>query len=264
MRKGKKDITHKIILLLIFVLILEIIPLATKASMNIKYSTDNWGLGYKEKGIQPSGNDSAESLKRYNAYYVGEPNEKIIYLTFDAGYENGYTDKLLEVLKKHEVPATFFLVAHYIKSNPELVKRMVDEGHIIGNHTYSHPDMTSISKEECKKELEGLELVYKELIGSDMKKYYRPPAGKYNKENLETISSLGYKTIFWSLAYVDWDNNKQPSKEHAFSKLLPRIHPGAIVLLHSNSKTNSEILDELIIEWKKDGYIFKSLDELFN
>lgn len=258
---SKKSTVSRIILLMVVVLILELIPLAVRARISLKYCQE-WGLGYQENGQQPIGNEDNEYLKQFNACYVGSPNDKVIYLTFDAGYENGYTEKLLDVLKKHQVPAAFFLVGHYLKSNPELVNRMVDEGHIIGNHTYSHPDMTIQNFENFKEELEDFEALYKEVVGEEMLKYYRAPAGKYSENNLKYANTLGYKTIFWSLAYFDWDNDKQPSKEIALSKILPRTHPGAIVLLHSTSKTNSETLDDMLTYWEEEGYRFKSLEDL--
>lgn len=258
----KIDFTSKLIVLLAIILVLELIPLAAKVRMNIIYA-DDWGLGYGKEGQQPTGKATAEFLKQYDAYYVGSPKEKTVYLTFDAGYENGYTESILDTLKKHNVPAAFFLVGHFLEEEPDLVKRMVDEGHIVGNHTYSHPDMTAISDmDKFKKQLEDFEVLYKETTGQDLKKYYRPPSGKYNEDNLKNAQTLGYKTIFWSLAYVDWKNDAQPTREYAFSKLLPRMHPGAILLLHSTSKINSEILDELITVLEKDGYTFKSLDDL--
>lgn len=223
----------------------------------------NWGLSFKDKGKSPVGNATPEYLKKYNSYYIGNPNEKSIFLTFDAGFENGYTPAILDVLKKHDVKAAFFLVGNYLEKNPDLVKRMIAEGHIVGNHTYNHPDMSKIADvESFKKELTSLEELYKSITGLDMAKYYRPPQGKYNEENLKQANELGYKTIFWSLAYVDWYVNKQPTKEYAFEKLIPRTHPGAVILLHSTSKTNSEILDELLTKWKAEGYTFKTLDHL--
>jgi peptidoglycan-N-acetylmuramic acid deacetylase len=224
---------------------------------------ENWGLGFTAEGQPPTGNATADQLKKYDAYYIGDTNEKVIYLTFDAGYENGYTSAILDALKKHKVQATFFLVGNYIRSCPELVKRMLDEGHQVGNHTYTHPNMSAISSMDAfRKELEDLECVFEEATGQKMVKYYRPPQGKYSVTNLKMAQELGYKTFFWSLAYVDWYNDKQPTKEQAFKKLLGRIHPGAIVLLHSTSKTNSEILDELLTKWEEMGYSFKTLDEL--
>ncbi|TCT15380.1 peptidoglycan-N-acetylmuramic acid deacetylase [Natranaerovirga pectinivora] len=265
MSKKKVDISEVIMVILAIILILTTIPLLINQNETVPASVNNsnnsWGLGYGANGQQPTGNSDKEYLKKYNAYYVGNPEDKVLYLTFDAGYENGYTSTLLDVLKKHSVPAAFFLVGHYLEENPDLVKRMVEEGHIVGNHTTKHPDMTQITSiEGFKKELEGIENLYKELIGEDMPKYYRPPAGKYNESNLKHAKELGYYTMFWSLAYVDWENNNQPSKELAFSKLLPRSHPGAMILLHSTSKTNAEILDDLLTKWKDDGYTFKSLD----
>ena len=224
---------------------------------------NDWGLSYQTNGETPVGNADSEFLKEYNAYYVGDTNEKVIYLTFDAGYENGNTEKILDALKKHNAPATFFLVDNYVKTAPDIVKRMVAEGHIVGNHTTSHPDMSKISDiENFKKELNGIENSYKELIGKDMVKVYRPPQGKFSEGNLEQAKELGYKTFFWSLAYVDWIEDKQPTKEQAYSKLLTRIHPGAIVLLHSTSKTNADILDELLTKWEEMGYTFKSIDKI--
>ncbi|HBV68177.1 MAG TPA: delta-lactam-biosynthetic de-N-acetylase [Clostridiales bacterium] len=232
-------------------------------SVSVSTEISNWGLSFREEGKAPVGNASAKALKEYDAYYVGDDSEKVIYLTFDAGFENGHTSKILDTLKKHDVKATFFLVGHYIEQEPQLVMRMLEEGHIVGNHTFNHPDMSKISDvESFKKELISLEELYKQVTGRDMQKYYRPPQGKFNESNLSMAKELGYKTIFWSLAYVDWYNDKQPTKEHAFSKLLPRIHPGAVVLLHSTSKTNAEILDELLTKWKEDGYIFKNIDSL--
>lgn len=240
--------------------------LIVNARTNVKIkqtSADNWGLGFSREGQPPTGTATADELKKYDAYYLGDTSKKVIYLTFDAGYENGYTAAILDALKKHDVKATFFLVGNYIEKNPDMVKRMVEEGHIVANHTYTHPDMSAISSMEgFRKELEKLEEAYREVTGKEMTKFYRPPQGKFSRKNLEMAKELGYKTFFWSLAYVDWFNDRQPTKEEAFKKLLGRIHPGAIVLLHSTSKTNAQILDELICKWKEMGYSFGSLEEL--
>lgn len=223
----------------------------------------NWGLGFGKEGAPPSANATADELKKYNAYYIGDTSKKQIYLTFDAGFENGNMEPILAALKKHNVKATFFVVGNFISTSPDLLKKMIKEGHIIGNHSMTHPNMSKISTlESFKKELEDLEALYKETTGTEMVKFYRPPQGKYSTENLEMANKLGYKTFFWSLAYVDWYQDKQPTKEHAFSKLLTRIHPGAIVLLHSTSKTNGEILDELLSKWEEMGYTFGTLEEL--
>ncbi len=223
----------------------------------------NWGLSFQTEGEPPIANATADQLKKYNACYADMTDEKVLYLTFDAGYENGNTPAILDALKKHNVPAAFFVVGNYLETSPELVKRMVEEGHIVANHTYHHPDMSKISsKEAFQKELTDLEVQYEKITGLPMPKYYRPPQGKYSEENLQMASDLGYTTFFWSLAYVDWYQDKQPSKEEAFEKLLGRIHPGAVVLLHSTSSTNAAILDELLTKWEEMGYSFRSLDSL--
>lgn len=222
----------------------------------------DWGLSFGSENTAPQGNVSAEELKKYNAYFIGDEQEKKIYLTFDAGYENGYTEIILDILKKTDVKATFFLVGHYLKTQPELVSRMVNEGHIVANHTYSHPDMSEISdKEAFRKELSQVETLYNTITTKQMLKLYRPPQGKFSVENLKMAQEMGYTTIFWSLAYLDWDNTSQPDPTESIKKLNSRIHNGAIVLLHSTSKTNSEILETLINDWKEQGYTFGTLDE---
>lgn len=257
-----------ILLLLVYVLCYALgggIALVANAHEKVKEAAgENWGLGgYSTEGKQPTGTATAQELKQYDAYYIGDCNKKVIYLTFDAGYENGYTAKILDALKKHKVKATFFLVGNYVKTSPDLVKRMAAEGHIVANHTLTHPNMSSISTmESFQKQLVDLDQLCKETTGVTMKKYYRPPQGKFCESNLKMAHELGYQTFFWSLAYVDWYNDKQPTKEEAFKKLLGRIHPGAIVLLHSTSKTNSEILDELLTKWEEMGYTFGTLDDL--
>ena len=223
----------------------------------------NWGLSFQQEGKPPVANATADELKQYNAWYADLSGEKVIYLTFDAGYENGNTPSILDALKKHQVPAAFFVVGNYLETSPDLVKRMISEGHIVANHTYHHPDMSKISdRESFAKELSSLEALYTEITGETMRKYYRPPQGKYSKVNLQMAKDLGYQTFFWSLAYVDWYQDKQPAKEEAFKKLLGRIHPGAIVLLHSTSSTNAAILDELLTKWEEMGYRFGTLEEL--
>lgn len=223
----------------------------------------SWGLSFQEEGKRPAGNATIDDLKQYNAYYASDTDEKILYLTFDAGYENGNTPAILEALKKHQAPAVFFAVGNFIKDNPDLIKRMITEGHIVGNHTMTHPDMSQISSmESFQKELEGVEELYTSVTGEPMTKFYRPPRGVYSTENLSMAKELGYSTFFWSLAYVDWIQEQQPSKEEAFQKLIPRIHPGAIVLLHNTSSTNAAILDELLTKWEEMGYHFASLDDL--
>ena len=223
----------------------------------------NWGLSFQEDGQPPVANATFEDLAQYDAFYAQDTDEKIMYLTFDCGYENGNTGIILDSLKKHGVSATFFVVGTYIESEPELIKRMTEEGHTVGNHTWHHPDMSQIaSMDSFQKELKDVEDAYKEVTGKEMTKYYRPPQGKFSETNLQMAKELGYKTFFWSLAYVDWYDDDQPTKEEAFNKLLGRIHPGAVVLLHSTSDTNAAILDELLGKWEEMGYTFKGLDEL--
>lgn len=222
----------------------------------------NWGLSFQQEGTTPVGNESPASLKEKNAYYVGNEQEKVIYLTFDAGYENGNMEAILEALKKHHVIATFFVVGNFVENNEELVKQMAAEGHHIANHSYTHPDMSLMDRAAFEEELNRLENTYREITGEELSKLYRPPMGKYSDQSLSYAADMGYKTIFWSLAYVDWYQDQQPTKEEAFAKLLKRIHPGAIVLLHSTSSTNAMILDELLGKWEEMGYTFGDLEEI--
>lgn len=227
--------------------------------------TGSWGLSFRQEGMPPIGNAGAPQLARYDAAYIGDTTRKVLYLTFDAGYENGCTEKILDILKKHDAKAAFFLVGNYIEKNADLVRRMVEEGHIVGNHTMHHPDMSKISEKEAFfKELQDLETLFLDTTGKEMPKFYRPPQGTYSEANLKMAKELGYKTVFWSLAYVDWNNDSQPTREQALSKLLPRTHDGAVVLLHSTSRTNAEILDELLTKWKEMGYTFETVDTLFS
>lgn len=223
---------------------------------------ENWGLSFQEEGKLPAANASIQEMEKYNAYYAKDTQEKVLYLTFDCGYENGNTPAILDALKKHNVKAAFFVVGNYLETSPDLVKRMIEEGHIVGNHSYHHPDMSNMGKEEFTKELGELETLYQQIAGTPMKKYYRPPQGKYSKSSLQLAKDLGYQTVFWSLAYVDWNQDSQPTHEEAFDKLLKRVHPGAVVLLHNTSKTNGEILDELLTKWEEMGYTFQTLEEL--
>ena len=226
--------------------------------------TGSWGLSFRQDNVPPVAPASPAQLSRYGGVYLGDATQKVICLTFDAGYENGCTEQILDTLKAHQVPAAFFLVGSYIEKNADLVRRMVEEGHIVGNHTMHHPDMSQLTdKASFEKELTAVEEIFREKTGKDLPKYYRPPQGIYSEENLKLAQELGYRTVFWSLAYADWNNDAQPTKEQAFDKLLPRIHNGAVVLLHSTSKTNAAILDELLTRWKELGYSFCSLEELY-
>lgn len=251
-----------VILLVLAVTAAVTVALSVFASSALQ--TGSWGLSFRQEGMPPIGNAGVDQLRRYDAAYIGDTTKPTIYLTFDAGYENGCTARILDTLKKHNVKAAFFLVGNYIEKNADLVRRMVDEGHIVGNHTMHHYDMSKIAdKDTFTKELGDLEALFKEATGRELPKFYRPPQGIYSEDNLKMAQELGYKTVFWSLAYVDWNQDSQPSKEQAFSKLLPRIHNGAVVLLHSTSQTNAEILDELLTKWEAQGYSFSTVEALF-
>lgn len=226
------------------------------------HATD-WGLWYGTgKGKPPRGEDSYQTLANYGTYFMGNPNEKIIYLTFDCGYENGYTSKILDILQDQHVPATFFLVNDYLENNLTLVKRMIAEGHLLGNHTAQHPNMTKLTNRQFEKQLTELAKTYTKQTNNTLAPFYRPPEGAYNYENLKWAQTLGYHTILWSVAYADWDPDKQPSIENATKILNDRIHPGAIVLLHIVSSTNANILEKLIQDWKAQGYTFDYLSAL--
>jgi len=226
--------------------------------------TAGWGLSFQTPGAVPAGPVSPDQLRELDAAYFDEDGGKVLYLTFDAGYENGYTEDILDVLKKQEVPAAFFLVGDYLERNADLVRRMTAEGHIVGNHTLTHPDMTKLDAAAFRRELTGVEELYSQITDQTLGKFYRPPQGLYSPENLKTAKELGYKTVFWSLAYADWDNDHQPDPDAAVEKLNSRIHDGAVVLLHATSKTNAEILDRLLTGWKDMGYRFAPLTELFS
>lgn len=228
----------------------------------------NWYVMRVPDHKQPPIEASMSFIEDYNGYYVDRNHatpdgEKVIYLTFDAGYENGNVERILNTMKEKEVTGAFFILDNMIERFPELVIRMRDCGHLVCNHTCKHNDMSTVgSKEEFAAELEALNVKYRELTGDDMPKYYRPPEGRFCERNLKHASELGYKTVFWSFAYADWDNNKQPSREDAMKKILDNTHNGAIILLHPTSKTNADIIGDLIDAWRADGYRFGSLDEL--
>ena len=226
--------------------------------------TASWGLAFPVPGAAPAGNATPERLRELDGAYLDEKGGKVLYLTFDAGYENGFTEQILDVLKKREVPAAFFLVGDYLERNADLVRRMAREGHIVGNHTMNHPDMTKLDAAAFEKELRDMEQLYTTLTEQPLPPFYRPPQGLYSEENLKWAQALGYKTVFWSLAYADWDNDHQPNPDAAVEKLTARLHDGAVILLHATSKTNAEILDRLIGKWQEMGYRFAPLTELFH
>lgn len=222
----------------------------------------------KKNGYQrPLLPDDEKIIEDYDAIYIDKNRrdgeaEKILYLTFDAGYENGNVEKILDTLKEENVQGAFFLLGHIIRKNTDLVKRMHDEGHLVCNHTLNHKDMTKCSKEEMKENLLHLEKIYTECTGQTMAKIFRFPEGKYDETRLAYAKELGYKTAFWSLAYADWDNENQMNPEKAKKILLDNTHNGAIILLHPTSSTNAEILPDLIKEWRQLGYEFGNLADI--
>lgn len=201
-------------------------------------------------------------IDNYNVAYYGKTDEKILYLTFDSGYDNGYHGAILDTLKEKSVKAAFFVDGNFIKNNAETAKRIIEEGHLLCNHSKSHPDTTKLSKEEFEAQLKGWEEICKEYTGYDGAKFYRPPMGKFTEATLGYTDALGYKTVFWSFAYADWKNYDQPDKTYAINNIMERVHPGAIMLLHSTSKTNSEILGVVIDKLKAEGYSLDTLDKL--
>ena len=250
-------------LLLIAGVVLAAILLAVGQLTQQALPTGAWGLSFQEEGQAPDAPAGVRQLREYDAWFLGDTQEKVLYLTFDAGYENGYTETILDTLAAHDVKAAFFLVGDYLERNADLVRRMVAEGHIVGNHTANHPDMSKLTDPEAfAAELTQVEGQFQQITGKELPKYYRPPQGIYSEENLKMAQQLGYKTVFWSLAYADWDNNAQPSHSFALNKLLSRTHNGAVILLHSTSRTNAEVLDTLLSRWKEAGYRFDTLDQL--
>ena len=259
----------KIIFIIILIIVIILLSLFIENENNvIETSSDiisnkkiEWGVKRNKKHNQPDvGEDRRKILEENNGICLGNKDEKIIYLTFDEGYEAGFTSKILEILKENEVKATFFITAHYLNTNEELVKQMIEEGHIVGNHTVNHKSMPTLTEEEIKKEVMDLHIAVYQKFEYEMK-YIRPPKGEFSEKSLKYTNNLGYKTVMWSFAYEDWDENNQPNEEKAKEKILENLHNGEIMLLHGNSKTNTDILDEVIKKSKEMGYSFKSLDE---
>ncbi|MBR6050549.1 MAG: polysaccharide deacetylase family protein [Clostridia bacterium] len=221
-----------------------------------------WYCMRKKDHERPTCEPEMAFISEHSGYYIGsDPDEKVIYLTFDAGYENGNVARIVDTLDRHGAKGAFFVLENFIEKNPELIKKMSDGGHFICNHTCRHRDMTKLGDDEFEAELTALEDVAA-ANGIELKKYYRPPEGRFSRENLEKAEEMGYKTIFWSVAYADWDNSKQPPADKATRLLIDNTHNGAVILLHPTSKTNADILDALLSAWEKDGYRFGTLDEL--
>ncbi|AXI08395.1 delta-lactam-biosynthetic de-N-acetylase [Oceanobacillus zhaokaii] len=244
---------------IIYLLIFSLIFLSP-----VQVAAGGFGWGYMKNNEHktPEIGKYQEMLAKYGAYYVDHSGDKVVYLTFDNGYENGFTSDILDVLKKESVPATFFVTGHYVKTEPDLIKRMVNEGHIIGNHSYHHPDLTILTKEAMKKELETLEEAVSNVSKQKEIKFLRPPRGTFNEQTLQWSNELGLTHIFWSLAFNDWNVNGQKGAKYAYDQIMAQIHPGAIILLHAISSDNAAALEQIIQELKKQGYSFKSLDDL--
>ena len=234
--------------------------------LSLSANAESWSVNREKNHSQPKLSGNLSFIREYNGYYVDEDlktGDKVIYLTFDAGYENGNIEKILDTLKKHNATGAFFILENLIIRNTDLVKRMGEEGHLVCNHTAKHPDTTKFNDiQSFKNELDRLESVYTEYTGQKLAPFFRPPEGKFDKQSLDFANSLGYKTIFWSFAYADWDNNKQPSREYALNKIKENTHNGMVVLLHPTSATNAAILDEILTYWENEGYRFGTLYEL--
>ncbi|WP_054026900.1 delta-lactam-biosynthetic de-N-acetylase [Bacillus sp. FJAT-28004] len=223
-------------------------------------------FGFKKsvEGRLPSIDEEGfkEIVTKHGALFLGDTTQKELYLTFDNGYENGYTPRILDVLKDKQVPAVFFVTGHYVKDQPDLLKRMVQEGHIVGNHSWSHPDMSTLSESSIKTELDKVKEHVETLTGQKEMKYLRPPRGIFSERVLAASKQFGYTNVFWSVAYKDWDVNAQRGSQYAYNEVVKQLHPGAIILLHSVSKDNTEALGRIIDEARRQGYLFKSLDQL--
>lgn len=239
-------------------------PLLENAPTSSAEGTLGWYVMRNKNHTTPTiDHNLGFNLADYQAFYVGS-RDKLVFLTFDEGYENGYTAPILDTLKKAQVSAAFFVTLPYIRDNPALIKRMVDEGHLVANHSKTHPSMPSITDnpERFKNELVETAKAFTDLTGKDMPPFFRPPKGEYNKTSLKMTADLGYKTIFWSFAYEDWVTDRQPDPERAHQLIMQNIHPGEIMLLHAVSKTNSEILDRVISGVQEEGYRFATLLQL--
>lgn len=224
-----------------------------------------WYVKRNREHITPELPSEFSRLSEFDGFYADtnlKDGEKVVYLTFDAGYENGNVSRILDTMKENGVTGAFFILSHFLEANPDLVSRMLNEGHLVCNHTARHHDMAKAGDDEMRKELTDLETLFKEKTGHEIAKYYRPPEGSFKWDNLAVAKQLGYATVFWSFAYADWDNERQPDSASALKKIRDNLHPGAILLLHPTSKTNADILPELIEQLKRDGYRFGTLDEL--
>jgi peptidoglycan-N-acetylmuramic acid deacetylase len=246
---------RKIIFFLIFMFMLPIIAVSSEAI--------HWGFqkGSDEKQAE-AGKNLDDMLVKYDSFYKGSPDKKVVYLTFDNGYENGHTKTILDTLKKEKVPAAFFVTGHYVESASDLIKRMVKEGHIVGNHSWHHYDLTSVSSSTLIEEIKLVEKEVARMTTQKKTKYVRPPRGIFSENVLKTAQKEGYTHVMWSLAYVDWYADQPKGKQYAYDEIMKQIHPGAVIMLHSVSKDNAEALPDVIRDLKKQGYTFQSLSKL--
>lgn len=236
----------------------KILNANAKQSSNKKIG---WGIKKNDNHEQPDvGDINRKILEENNGICLGNKDKKYIYLTFDEGYEAGYTSRILEVLKNNNVKAAFFLTAHYINTQEDLVKQMIDEGHTIGNHTVNHKSMPDLTDEKIRTEVMDLHQTIHQKFGYEMK-YIRPPMGEFSERTLQITNSFGYQNVMWSFAYQDWDEKNQPDETKSKERILNNLHSGEIMLLHGNSKTNTNILDSVIKEARNMGYEFRSLEE---
>jgi peptidoglycan-N-acetylmuramic acid deacetylase len=234
----------------------------SQATGDLSNNKLGWGLKKNDAHQQPEMPSSISAmLARHGAYWIGNPNDKVLYLTFDEGYENGFTGKILDTLKENDVKAAFFITGHYLETNPDLVKRMVSEGHIVGNHSDSHPSFTDISDEEIEKELKLVVDGFEKITGQKGMRYLRAPKGEYSERTLAKTNALGYRNIFWSLALVDWVPIPG-GPEEAYRSVTGHLHNGSVILLHAVSREVTEALDRIVKDAKAQGYTFKTLDDL--
>lgn len=267
-KMKKRNVSYRFILFLILAIFsLSVISMNAKENEIVTNSNVvsnqkiGWGIKRNDNHEQPDvGSNNKRVLEENKGICLGNKEKKTIYLTFDEGYEAGYTPQLLNMLKENQVKATFFITAHFVNTQPELVQQMIDEGHIIGNHTVNHKSMPELTEDKIKTEVMDLHQVINEKFNYEMK-YIRPPKGEYSERTLQVTNQLGYTTVMWSFAYEDWNEEKQPDEQSAKKKVLDNLHNGEIMLLHGNSKTNTNILDSVIKEAKNMGFEFKSLDE---
>lgn len=264
-RGDRLSMKRRIFLMLgCLLLMYEMVQPMPTADANPSQQAFHFGFKKSKDGQLPSINEEGfkDILEKHEAIFLGDTKQKDIYLTFDNGYENGYTAKILDVLRDKKVPTIFFITGHYVKDQPELVQRMVSEGHLVGNHSWSHPDVTTISNEQLKNELLKVKTAVADITNQKEMAYVRAPRGIFNESMLAESRAEGYTNVFWSVAYKDWDPATQKGSEYAYTQVMKQLHPGAVILLHSVSKDNTEAMGRIIDDARKQGYEFKSLTQM--